>query len=97
MMLRLPQAAAALGVSLSTVRRLIDSERLRVVQLSPGRVGIESSELERYVRAQTSGGIEACAQTGGDRLDQALASAMRLLDGPKKSSHGSPTRAATSR
>jgi excisionase family DNA binding protein len=96
MMLRLPQAAAALGVSLSTVRRLIDSERLRVVQLSPGRVGIESSELDRYVKAQSTGG-EACAQTGGDRLDQALASAMRLLDGPKKSSRGSPTRAATSR
>jgi excisionase family DNA binding protein len=85
-LLRLPEAADMLGVSLSTVRRLVDGGWLRVVRLSPGRVAIDSAELDRYVRAQAAAGGEllrahwaaAAGEPGEDSLALALARATRL-------------------
>jgi len=38
------------GVSMDTVRRRIAAGELRVIRLSPGRVGVRASEEERYLR-----------------------------------------------
>jgi predicted site-specific integrase-resolvase len=38
------------GVSMDTVRRRVAAGELRVVRLSPGRIGVRASEEERYLR-----------------------------------------------
>ena len=38
------------GVSLDTVRRRVAAGELRVVRVSPRRVGVRASEEERYLR-----------------------------------------------
>jgi excisionase family DNA binding protein len=38
------------GVSLDTVRRLVAAGELRVIRLSPRRIGVRASEEERYLR-----------------------------------------------
>ena len=46
----LPDAAAIIGVSLSTLRRLIEAHsELKVIRLSARRVGIRQSALEAYL------------------------------------------------
>ncbi len=46
--LNLKQAAAFLGVSLSTVRRLHASEKLPTIQLSERRVGARVADLKAH-------------------------------------------------
>jgi hypothetical protein len=38
------------GVSMDTVRRRVAAGELRVVRLSPRRIGVRASEEERYLR-----------------------------------------------
>ena len=45
------------GVSLDTVRRLVAAGELRIVRISPGRIGVRASEEERYLRARESKGV----------------------------------------
>ena len=49
-MLSLPEAAAALGVSLSTLRRLLASGAIPYTRLSPRRIGIDPAAITRYVK-----------------------------------------------
>jgi hypothetical protein len=42
--------ARSWGVSLDTVRRRVAAGELRVVRLSPRRIGVRASEEERYLR-----------------------------------------------
>jgi excisionase family DNA binding protein len=50
MMLSLKQAALALGVSVSTIRRLVTEHRLEYLKIGR-RTLIESSEVERYIQS----------------------------------------------
>jgi excisionase family DNA binding protein len=52
-MMSVKQAAAAMGVSVSTVRRLMDSHRLEYLKIGR-RTLIESSEVERYINSLRS-------------------------------------------
>ncbi len=45
----LPEAAAILGVSTWTLKRLAKQEKITILRLSPRRLGIRLSELERYL------------------------------------------------
>ncbi|WP_392391038.1 helix-turn-helix transcriptional regulator [Nocardioides sp. LHD-245] len=54
-LLDLAQAAAYLTLSERTVRRLVASGQLGCIQLSPRKMRIRRSELERYVSASTTG------------------------------------------
>ena len=38
------------GVSMDTIRRLVATGELRVIRLSPGRIGVRASEEERYLQ-----------------------------------------------
>lgn len=49
---RLPDAAHELGVSLSTVRRLVAAGRLKSVSLGKRAVGITYAEISRFLAAQ---------------------------------------------
>lgn len=51
---RIGQAALLLGVSPDTVRRLIDSGRIRTVRSAGGQRRIEAGALARYMAAQRS-------------------------------------------
>ena len=42
------------GVSMDTVRRRVAAGELRVIRLSPGRIGVRASEEERYLRERES-------------------------------------------
>jgi excisionase family DNA binding protein len=44
------ELAARWGVSIDTVRRVVAAGELKVVRLSPRRIGIRASEEERYLR-----------------------------------------------
>jgi hypothetical protein len=46
----LKQLATGWGVSIDTVRRRVAAGELKVIRLSPGRVGVRASEEERYLR-----------------------------------------------
>lgn len=45
-------AAAALDVSHDTLERIIARGELRLIRITPRRVGIRRSELERYITAR---------------------------------------------
>jgi excisionase family DNA binding protein len=49
---RLPDAAHELGISLSTVRRLVKAGRLKTVSLGTRAVGITYAEISRFLAAQ---------------------------------------------
>jgi excisionase family DNA binding protein len=49
-MMSVKQAAAAMGVSVSTVRRLMTEHRLEYLKIGR-RTVIESSEVERYIQS----------------------------------------------
>jgi len=38
------------GVSMDTIRRLVAAGELRVIRLSPRRIGVRASQEERYLR-----------------------------------------------
>jgi hypothetical protein len=38
------------GVSLDTVRRIVAAHELKVIRISPRRIGVRASEEERYLR-----------------------------------------------
>ena len=42
------------GVSMDTVRRRVAAGELKVVRLSPRRIGVRASEEERYLREHES-------------------------------------------
>jgi predicted site-specific integrase-resolvase len=46
----LRQLARRWGVSMDTVRRRVAAGELKVVRLSPRRIGVRASEEERYLR-----------------------------------------------
>jgi hypothetical protein len=48
----LKQLAIRWGVSIDTVRRRVAAGELKVIRLSPGRLGVRSSEEQRYLRAR---------------------------------------------
>lgn len=48
------QAAEAMGLSLSTLRRMTKAGELTPVQLSERRVGYRLEELERFLRGRES-------------------------------------------
>ena len=50
----LKQLAQRWGVSTDTVRRQVAAGELRVVRLSPRRIGVRASEEERYLRERES-------------------------------------------
>jgi excisionase family DNA binding protein len=50
--LRLRAAAAYIGVSVKTVRRLIKAKRLKAVSLSDLVLGVRRSELERHLNGE---------------------------------------------
>ena len=47
--LSLDEAAGTLGVSKMTVRRIVGRDELRLTRVTPRRVAIRKSELERYI------------------------------------------------
>ena len=49
---RFPDSALHLGVSLSTLRRLVKAGRLKTVALGPRAVGITYAELARFLADQ---------------------------------------------
>lgn len=53
-MLSLPMAAELLGISLRTLRCLIERQQLKVVRVSPHRVVVDRKDLEAYIEAQRS-------------------------------------------
>jgi excisionase family DNA binding protein len=46
------EVARVMGVSVDTVRRRCAAGDLTVIRLSPRRVGVRASEVERYLRAR---------------------------------------------
>jgi len=46
----LRELASRWGVSMDTVRRRVAAGELKVVRLSPRRIGVRASEEERYLR-----------------------------------------------
>ena len=46
----LRNVAGRWGVSLDTVRRRVAAGELKVIRLSPRRIGVRASEEERYLR-----------------------------------------------
>lgn len=50
-MIRLEEAAKALGISKRTLERLVAAGRIRVIRPSPGRVAIEERELDAYIKS----------------------------------------------
>jgi len=56
-LLSMVETAAWLGCHVATVRRLIDAEKLKAIQLSPRRIGVRQSEIERYLAANEIGGF----------------------------------------
>lgn len=57
MMLSIKQAASSMGVSVSTIRRLLDSHKLEYLKIGR-RTLIEASEVERYISSLRSKGNE---------------------------------------
>lgn len=49
---RFPESARHLGVSLSTLRRLVKAGRIKSVSLGTRAVGITYDELQRFLAAQ---------------------------------------------
>lgn len=47
-----PSAALALDISLDTLERIIARGELRLIRITPRRVGIRRSELERYIASR---------------------------------------------
>jgi hypothetical protein len=45
----LGEAAAIAGVSLWTLKRRSDAGKLKILRLSPRRIGVRLSEIERYL------------------------------------------------
>lgn len=54
-LLTLKEAASRLKVSIMTVRRLIDSEDLPVVRVTPSAPRIDAADLERFIEDRRSG------------------------------------------
>lgn len=52
LLLRIPEAAAALGVCRATVYRLIDTQGLPVVRLGRRAVRVSAAALEEWVQQQ---------------------------------------------
>lgn len=50
--IRLHEAPKVLGVSISTVRRLVDKGKLKAIQLSPRCRGFSRSEIDRFLNQQ---------------------------------------------
>jgi excisionase family DNA binding protein len=50
--LSIPTAAAALDISHDTLQRIIARGELRMIRITPRRVGIRRSELERYITSR---------------------------------------------
>jgi excisionase family DNA binding protein len=44
------EVARVMGVSVDTVRRRCAAGDLRIIRLSPRRIGIRASEVDRYLR-----------------------------------------------
>lgn len=45
----LRDAAAKLGIGLSTLKRLIAAGKIKKIQITDGRVGITDAEIDRYI------------------------------------------------
>ena len=50
-LLSMRETASWLGVHLATVRRLVEAGKIRTIRLSARRIGIRTSEIERYLAA----------------------------------------------
>ena len=89
------EVARIMGVSVDTVRRRCAAGDLRIIRLSPRRLGIRSSEVDRYLREreglppQHDGGQRDAPadenskrlQRGGDRLVVERVGDARRLEG----------------
>ena len=51
-LLSLSSCGEALGISKTTVQRLVAQQKLRVIRITSRRLGVRRSELQRYVAAQ---------------------------------------------
>jgi excisionase family DNA binding protein len=51
-LLSLASCGAALGISTTTVQRLVAQQKLRVIRITSRRIGVRRSELQRYIAAQ---------------------------------------------
>ncbi len=60
----LPDAATAIGVSIFTLKRLDDRKQIKIIRLSPRRLGIRMSEISRF--------LENCEARGSYRVQRAL-------------------------
>jgi hypothetical protein len=49
---RLIDASVAVGVSLCTLKRLAEREEIKIIILSPRRLGIRASELNRFLETR---------------------------------------------
>jgi excisionase family DNA binding protein len=47
-----PSVAQALDISYDTLERIIRRGEIRVIRITPRRVGIRKSELERYITSR---------------------------------------------
>lgn len=51
-LLKIPEAAERLSVSVRTLRALIESGKLPVIRISSRRVAVDPSDIDRYIAQQ---------------------------------------------
>jgi hypothetical protein len=49
---KITDAATAIGVSLCTLKRIAERNEIKIIRLSPRRLGIRASELNRFLESR---------------------------------------------